>query len=79
MRGKKVPVWVLLQEATLLAGRRLAQQRDASVPMMIVHVVPEELLPDLERQVLDTSALRVCLRERLAQSNQSLSPPGNVG
>jgi hypothetical protein len=68
----------LIHELTLFARRGLAQQRDASVAMMIVGVVREDLLPDLEREVLDTSALGHCFWQFLAQGNQSLAPAGYV-
>jgi hypothetical protein len=63
---------------TLFTWRRFAQQRDTSVAMMIVGVVREDLLPDLEREVLDASALGNRFWQPLAQCNQSLAPAGNV-
>src|SRR6185436_111387 len=75
---EEVSLRVFLQEAALLAGRCLAQKRDASIAMMVVGVVPEDLLPHLERQVLGPRPLDLGLRQRLAQCDQSLSPAGHV-
>src|SRR5688572_14865342 len=78
VRRKKVSAWIHLHQSALLAWRRLAHQRDASVTMMVVEVVREDLLPYLERQVLGTGSLGFCLRQRSAQRNQLLPPAGDV-
>jgi hypothetical protein len=66
MRRNKVAAWILRHKTTLLAWSSLAQQRDASVPMMVVDVVDEDPLRDTEREVLDAAALCLCSRQCLA-------------
>ena len=72
VRRHEVASRVLFDEAALLTSGRLADKRDPSVSVIVVEVVREDPVLHLEGKVVDTRALRRCLRQAVAQRNQPL-------
>jgi len=74
----EIPFRVLRYQAALLTRRRLGPQSDDSVAMMVVAVVPEDLLPHLERE-MRRRARDLHLRQGATEGNQPFAPPCHVG